>query len=375
MLSHQLINSNEQTFDRRDRESRRAYRHWRSEVFEQLLLADMDDDAMLWESCHAQPKRTAQLAPDVLPEDVAGVFCCPDHRDHCNHIVYHSCDLRYCPDCARRHAARLVHQYLPVIESALARNRKGFKLRKIVLTTSIDPTHPDAKMHYESGFDSARSVMDELLGPAWRKNSGVIDSAEFGEDGLKLHYHLLVYSKFIPQQKLSDSWRRHSLDGSSIVYIADAMKIYPDAKTAIRETLKYATKFFKKDQNGVFRGLDPKMVPHIAKILKGTRRIRSWGIFYGAEKPERKLECEVCHKPMIRIPLEGWKTYTQDALGFSPQEFLDYWRGSYLNLILANKSSPQEDKPPPQPPPQEGKNLHLPGFEPSDDIGISHYEI
>ena len=259
MASYSLSNSNEQTLSPDEAARRAAVRRWRSEVYESLLLADMDEEAMLWESCCSTAKVEYENTPGELHEDVSGYWVCPDHRDHGAVVTWNTCDLRYCPTCARRHAARLVHQYAPVAERLIKQNLAGYRLRKIVLTTSIAVDDPQAKAAYESGFDAVRKTLDMALNYDWKlsegetgdwiqqnpgkprfwhKKGGAIAVSEFGETGHKLHYHLLAYVPFINQRLLSYLWSLNSPNGESVVYVSDATRFYDDPKTAVRETLK-----------------------------------------------------------------------------------------------------------------------------------------
>ena len=91
--------------------------------------------------------------------------------------------------------------------------------------------------------------------------------------------------------------------------------------------------------------LPPSAIPQLAKVLKGLRRIRTHGIFYGVKRIEEVMACPLCNEVLLLIP----RWVYEEALR------------TKLDLRIGNKFG--ERAPPIQ---------HiLPGFDHSSGIGFN----
>ena len=315
------------------------YKRWRADVAEAFYEADLDSVADKFLSCCDRPRRMVKTSSPVLPDGAESVFVCSGSKDHDAAFFLPTCDLRVCPDCARRAAARLVARYTPVIEKLIDENKR-FRLRKIVLTTAIDLGAPNVAEMYSQGFASVVELFNRLLPTDWRKKQGFIVCAEFGETGMKLHFHILYFGQYIMQSTLSRVWREVSPDGSYITFIREALQDYPDAKTAIRETLKYSVKFWKTHKDGTVQYIPAELMVKLHTLLAGTRRVRSYGVLY--DIPEEEASdycCEECGSKMIRINISFWEIFRNT--GLMPWEYERQMQQAELHLKHANKSPPK----------------------------------
>ncbi|NIT56289.1 MAG: protein rep [Aliifodinibius sp.] len=308
------------------------YRQWRNQVVEALYLTGFDIEAEAFGKCAENPM--FWQSPDKkIPGDVETVWMCSGDLSHDCALFCATCDNRCCPDCAARQSARFISRYLPkALELGLSGGR--YRIRHIVLTTPIaltSDTSDNIRKLYRKYSKLPRKALDIVakrgkeLGRSW-KTLGCLQSAEFGSDGEKLHFHIVQYGDYIPQDELSKAWEQVT-DGNAYVVRVYSLKADEDSLThAIVETLKYSTKFWKTGANGEVEYLPPNVIPHLMQVLKGTRRVKSWGVFYNL--PEIETEdfcCPECGSNMVRMGVENLEIY---------QEGIEH----ILRFKLANKS-------------------------------------
>lgn len=231
------------------------------------------------------------------------VDVCTEHVGHQPRIVPHSCHKPYCPECAHREQARRLARYVPVIHDAVAAAPAGYSLKHLVLTTPFDIESPDHEAEFEKGFRWAAQAVREMgfqaldsknkLTKAEKRRNrvdlakqgiGYLISAEHGENGHKLHFHVLGVLPYLDKEKVVNPvWERVTGGVCKVVWI----KKVDDLESSVKEVTKYITKL---------SNLEPELVPVLAKVLKGRRRLRSYGTFYNAVKPEKPepMTCEVC---------------------------------------------------------------------------------
>jgi hypothetical protein len=256
-------------------------------------------------------------------QGVIGVQHCAANVNHAANPIYHHCMNRGCPDCARTISARLVKRYEPAISAIVAKlqNRKN-KLRHLVLTTDIHPNDPDAEQKTDQAASAIDPTIRDLVCPRrpdervvdwkarWRalkrKHVGALGVSEFGSEGHRLHFHVLYFGPYIPQDRLSEEWERKT--GYSVVWISLA-----EGAEAIREVLKYVTKFSNEGEL-----IAPKLLARIIQLLHGTRRVRSFGLFYNLPdleieqnptddlEPGQSCDCGAC---LIVNPVNTWLSY------------------------------------------------------------------
>lgn len=314
-------------------------------VADEYRSAGMHDEADLFESC-SDPAHFFTAGHDPLPDQAVAVVACSSDPDHFNKVICPSCQLRTCPDCAHREGARLLERYMPELRKHVERPRAGFRFRKIVLTTPISVHNDDLSAQIKQAYKQVRKLFENMLktvrnGRYAISDVGVIVAHEFGPNGLKLHFHALYYGPYLAQADLVDEWE--SLTGWRVVWIekVGAGERLDSLEAAVVETLKYTTKFWKRQKNGDVVYIEPRLVPIIHKALEGSRRVRSWGLFYNIQVDDEPACCETCGALLARFsPLEFdiWQ-----QTGWLPDEFRDVLRselGGDLNLKLGNKSPP-----------------------------------
>lgn len=339
-VNHGLIQSNTNTTIRDEQLERfkfssdASYESWRNAVYEQLVIAGMDSDAERWLSCETYHK--IPFSGEDAPVGTKNIACCS--REPLNHprIAFKStCGLRYCPTCAEQHSARLLARYAPVL-TELALKSGSRRLRKIMLSTPYSLEDDSTGDHYKKLMSAIPVMFDDLLGTEWRDHSGLLVGAEIGENGYKLHFHLLAYCKFIDQKQLATAWNKATDGHAEVVWIAEVSRDKSSVEKAIAEQLKYCTKFWKLKHDGSRSMIDPHLIPKLAKLLAGTRRIRSYGLFYKIPEPEPETHyCEVCGSPMVMIWQSDWILFRETCMTWED-----------LNLKLANNfpNGPPENK-------------------------------
>jgi len=242
-------------------------------------------------------------------------YHCPNNDGHYATYVPAYCMLRVCPDCGQYSAHLIQKKYRPVLEAAAARDhRKALKF--LTLTTHIELTNdlgPAVKKLLDQAGEFYRLVWGEKKGGSKKrhekgrgseKDSGAIGNLEVGEHGLKLHVHMIIKGSYQPQAELSDLWRYVS-GGDFIVHISEI-----SADKAVKEGLKYITKF---------ANLNPEQLISLHTVLKGRRRIRSWGCFYNPDieedVEERETHCPECQAQLrytSELMFEQWRESTKE---------------------------------------------------------------
>jgi hypothetical protein len=252
---------------------------------------------------------------------------------------YHpfSCHLRICPKCAKRQAKRVQEHYRPAIEHVFEHMRRGWSVKHITLTRSIDVSDKSADW-VKVILDQTMELYERLFGK--EKGAGVITTLEVGENGTLFHTHSIVYGPFVRQHTISKTWR--DITGGDFIVWA---RRFESADAAIGEGLKYITKFTH---------IAPEKLYDLHYALLGRRRIRSRGCFYASKNnPLRDIldadsdwvcECPNCGRAMDILPEQVFVSWAYDLLHHLPPGTslipLDDPRYSdTLNLTCGNKFS------------------------------------
>jgi hypothetical protein len=355
------------------------YRVWRTRVGTALLEYGMEKEAFQFNGCFEHPVNMIKSSTPTLNEKAVTVWLCSHDPNHEAALFMPTCDLRICPDCAARATARLAARYIPkAIELTASGGR--YHLRHIVFTTPIELTSdtPEnirkAVIRYSNLPRRAmQQVQDsgELLGKH-QKTEGAIQSFEFGEDGLKLHFHVIQYGDYLPQDELSKAWQKVTKNEASIIYVKSIDASTPEKiQNRVIETLKYSVKFWKIDTHtNEYTYLEPNVMPHLLRVIKGVRRVKSWGCFYNLPKPKaEKFKCEECHNQMIRLGLDGWQNWIESREA-GIQLVLKMRHDALLHLKLANKSKKAHLYESHSPPDEEEKYRQKDLWKP---VSHSHY--
>ena len=280
---------------------------------------------------------------------------------HPSHYVPYSCMLRICPRCAKRLASDVRRKYEAVLREVLSEQsyklRHGWSLRLITLTTSYE-VGECAGEHVKTTLDAARDTLHGVFDG--REGWGAVAGLEAGERGAKLHVHVLCWSPYVSQKRLSREWERRS--GFTVVDVRSAggKTTWQDARSRgfyseeelhgiVAEALKYAVKLTE---------LSPEQLVELHVALKGRRRVRSWGSFYASGvEVEREVEtCEVCGARMMLTP--EWVVEARLR-----------WAGAggVLSSYVANKSRGREPPDGVSPAPRRLDNGALCGCRPAGE--------
>jgi hypothetical protein len=298
-----------------------------------------------WTQARARAERFAacgRAAREVVRECI--------HADDGQLFVPLHCDLRVCPECARRRSRHVARVYSAVLRRVVDRLPTHLRLGRGWRPKSLPADTPAGRnwrlvtltRRNPGGYDperlraqvrDTRRLATELWRDTWGSHraervtaaaAGV--GAVFGLEvspftsaggGGMVHVHMLVYGHYWPQDDLSRRWLKLTGD-SHIVDIRQvrisprklaklkAEGIRPTADHVLRagvlECLKYATKPPTGDSLE-----DARAVAAIEYAYAGTRRLGTLGIFYNQvsetlDDPEYTPElaglvCPCCHAP------------------------------------------------------------------------------
>ncbi len=256
------------------------------------------------------------------------LFECPN--DKMQFTVPITCNSRICERCGRRYGRKIKNSLNQVLKPYFHKPIKGFGVFLLTLTVQTDryddmPSREDIQRFYKESSNflrlfygkysckmtsSGKVIEDQTrmkfengkiggkkirrkpkIKPngkeEWRRwrGAGYIAAIEIGK-GNNLHCHAVIFAPYISQKKLSATWLKLTGD-SFIVDIRSIKKV----QTAVGYILKYIIKPPQTDSY-------VELVDYI-ETIKGTRRIRTGGVFYNRIKKEEseKLDftCPHCN--------------------------------------------------------------------------------
>lgn len=280
---------------------------------ERLLIASYMKaraDNLIKSSSLAEEKQGQKLITEARRFAECGkrffVLRCPNHDLRFNVPMY--CGSRICERCAAAYSKGLRRRIENVLRPHLVKKPRGFGLFMLTLTTTTDrhgpdgPTRKDIKRFYRESSEflrlfynkyacrfsrSGKVVQVRVKKKLKFRGAGYIAVTEFGGDNNMLHCHAVGFGPYIGQKKLSAAWLKITGD-SSIVDIRAVRSV----KDGVREVVKYIIKPPTGDSL--------TSIADYAWRIKGTRRLRSGGIFYNhpglrKKKSEKQpLECPYC---------------------------------------------------------------------------------
>ncbi len=267
-------------------------------------------DILIKSSSLAEEKQGQKLLAEAGRFEECGkrffILRCPNHDIRFN--VPMSCNSRICERCAAAHSKGLRKRIEDVIRPFMAKKIPGFTVAMLTLTTTTKrhgpdgPTRKDIKRFYRETSKFLRLFYGKYAckfsrsgnvvyvyskGERRFRGAGFFAVMELGGDNNMLHCHVITYGPYISQKKLSDTWLKITGD-SSIVDIRAVKSV----KDGVREVVKYIIKPPTGDSL--------TSIADYTWRVKGTRRLRSGGIFYNhpglrKEKGEKQpLECPYC---------------------------------------------------------------------------------
>lgn len=334
------------------------YAAWRNEVADRLDHANRWSESVNFREC-------GHLFGNFQ------VLVCENDPAHEARALPFTCHLRYCPDCERRHSAELVGKYVPILKDLSEKSdRATWSLKKIVLSTPYSLYADSAAGDFQTGWEAferwQQLMVQHLLGDEMtpqEKRRGRIEyaahgygslvSAEFGEEGRKLHFHILAYMPFLDKRKSSELWLEASGGEAEITWIGRIN--YHDVDDQVREQVKYVTKF---------QALTPELVVKLADVLDGARRFRTYGTVRKAEKLEPEPHvCAICSSKISIMRVRAYFLAMLERNVAPADDLVEAARQIYLDLIPGNKAGEggankaRDDIPAPP------AAAQLPGFE------------
>jgi hypothetical protein len=229
------------------------------------------------------------------------VYECPD--DHHNYWLPCTCNSRLCDRCNQRQYYKLKKSLVDRLQYIWSRPAgKTYGPKFMTLTFKKD--------RFEGGFpdrDEFRKCQDQVrqfvtrfysrygarqsrngnwyVDRSKKRGCGAISMPEIGPS-CNLHFHLLLYGPYIPREKLIEAWKEITVD-SWYLWIAPADKL----NGAVSYVLKYMTKTPDLDC--------ASDLARWAFLIKGFRRLATYGIFYNAikrnqERQRMDLSCPYC---------------------------------------------------------------------------------
>lgn len=211
------------------------------------------------------------------------------------------CKSRVCPECARIYRHRVWTPIYDMLQEVNARKRRGFRMAMLTLTVSsnrFDGRMPDrsdlARFHKES------ALFFRLFFGKWQgrwgktgkihedrkhwKGAGFIAVTEVGFHNNNLHLHAIVWSQYVDQAKLKEAWERIT---------GDSFGVHISEVRTPKGAANYIGSYIQKVPNR--EGFTD--LADIAIMLKGSRRLRTGGIFYhrfSTAPLHRALRCPIC---------------------------------------------------------------------------------
>ena len=280
---------------------------------ERLLIASYMKaraDTLIQSTSLAEEKQGEKLLTEAKRFAECGtrffVLRCPNH-DLRFHVPI-SCGSRICERCAAAHSKGLRDRIEAVIRPRLAKKPRGYGVFMLTLTTTTDrhgpdgPTRKDIRRFYRESsaflrlfynkyacrFSRSGKVVQVRVKKKLKfRGAGFIAATEFGGTSNMLHCHAIAFGPYISQKKLSAAWLK--ITGDSPIVDIRAVRTVKDG---VREVVKYITKPPTGDSL--------MAIADYAWRIKGTRRLRTGGIFYNhpglkKKKSEKQaLECPYC---------------------------------------------------------------------------------
>jgi len=162
------------------------------------------------------------------------VLMCGEHI--ASKIPFHRCNIRYCPICGNRRAARFVKKYLSFVIAFIAAN---LSLKPCLLTLT------QRKCRGESKKEARARILESFKKLQRRKFfseyfAGGIWACEIteSETGNHSHLHIFIFRrKFIDAKLLKNEWSKVSPGAKNL-----NIKLINGLENGLREVIKYISK-------------------------------------------------------------------------------------------------------------------------------------
>jgi len=209
--------------------------------------------------------------------------------------ISETCKSRICDRCAESMFRRFRDRGLDII-STLPKDGK----RRVVFLTLTFKTRPLSKAYIRQCEKSVRKFVNIFYGlylyrynkktgrhskTKSKVNCGAVGVLEIGPSE-NLHFHLLAYGYFHPIKFMSKIWT--GITGDS--YRIDVRQVSQSTKDSPRLAISYILKYIRKpprlDSSGDYAAY--------LNLLKGIRRLHTYGYFYAHAGWKREREPFVC---------------------------------------------------------------------------------
>lgn len=220
------------------------------------------------------------------------------------------CKSRICESCGNNYFGQVNERFGEIVKLMMASKRKGYFCSLLTLTVTTNrfngamPGRQDIKRFYRESSDFLRLFCGRYRGVFTKKNkvredrkrflgAGSISVVEVGAGNNNLHLHAVVYMPFTPLSVMRAAWSK--ITGDSYRVQLSAAR---SPKNVVNYILKYITKPPATDSY--------TDLADYAWMIKGTRRLRSTGMFYNhlSMKKIRRLKCR-CPYCAGRLVVEG----------------------------------------------------------------------
>jgi len=209
--------------------------------------------------------------------------------------IRETCKSRICDRCAESMFRRFRDKGLDII-STLPRDGK----RRVVFLTLTFKTRPLSKEYIRECEKAVRKFVNIFYGLYFHRynkktgrhsktknkvNCGAVGVLEIGPSE-NLHFHLLAYGSFHPIKFMSKIWTQ--ITGDS--YRIDVRQVSQSTRDSPRLAISYILKYIRKPP----RFDSPGDYAQYLDLLKGIRRLHTYGVFYahaGWKRESDPFEC------------------------------------------------------------------------------------
>jgi hypothetical protein len=232
------------------------------------------------------------------------------------------CKARLCDVCARIYGRQVYKKVMDLIGPCLADRKKGWTVAMLTLSESSGKyrcRYPDCDEYrrfnrnvgafcrlfygkFRGKFSRTGKVVENRK---HFRGAGTIGVNEFGQDNNNLHCHLLIYGPWIPWAELQRAWVR--ITGGDTGCFIEPIR---NPNKAAHYVAKYITK--------APRFLDPTRAVEYVNAVKGSRRIRTGGVFYNQVKLSKAdRERDQCPFCFAYLQYEGIKDLADCSFGLN----------------------------------------------------------
>ena len=296
----------------------------------QKIAMELSTRAVIYEKCNSERERKKGIALRREAERFCQcgyafkVYEC--EYDANRFMVPLSCHSRICENCSGMYYRKIIKSVEQTLAPMFSKKVRGYGVFLLTLTVNTNrydgmPNREDIERFYsesskffklfygkfKSKFNKKGDVIEDQTRTEWihradgtkfRKKrkptmktgkdgtqkeewrrfrgAGYIASIEIGSSN-NLHCHAIVYAPYVSQKLLSETWLK--ITGDSFIVGIESVKHH---KKAAWYVMKY---IMKPPQTDSYLELCDYL-----EFIKGTRRIRAGGVFYGRVK---KLEKEI----------------------------------------------------------------------------------